>query len=79
LWEYTLKNPYSKKHEYREKIRHQYQERMKRKCCDGCLTNGFDTQLFHSVYINDIYCEDCLENVSDGDGGLLGDHKFEPI
>jgi len=58
-----------------------YKERMQRKYCNGCNVNGWDTQLFCSVYMNELYCNDCLETLSDGDemGGKLGDHKFEPI
>lgn len=88
LWEYTEKNPYSKSDEY-YKLREQkqiqqqqtFKEKMKRKYCNGCNVTGWDTQLYCSVYVRELYCDNCLETLSDGDGcgGKLGDHKFEPI
>ncbi len=86
LWEYTIKNPYSKSDEFyaqREVQRQINQNKMKEKlskryCCI-CETNGWDTDLFCSVYIRGLYCSDCLETESDGDGGVLNDHKFEPL
>ena len=88
LWEYTEKNPYSKSDEY-YKLREQkqiqqqqkFEEKMKRKYCNGCNVTGWDTQLYCSVYVRELYCDNCLETLSDGDGGggKLGDHKFEPI
>ena len=56
-----------------------YKEKMKRKYCNGCNITGLDTQLYCSVYVRELYCDNCLETLSDGDGGKLGDHKFEPI
>jgi len=47
--------------------------------CSNCGTNGLESQLYMSVYITNIYCEDCLEIMSDGDGYPLNCHKFEPI
>jgi len=86
LWEFTEKNPYSKSDEYyadREQI-HVYKqqksmERLKRKYCDGCNATGWDTQLYCSVYIRDLYCDDCLETMTDDYGDPLNCHKFEPI
>jgi hypothetical protein len=85
-WEFTEKNPYSESDEYykqksiereeRNKVR---LEKMSRKNCYECGSNGSEAELFHSVYIRGILCEDCLGNVSDGGGGLLNDHKFEPL
>ena len=86
LWEFTEKNPYSKSDEYyakREQNRLQQQqksmERLKRKYCDGCDANGWDTQLYCSVYICELYCDDCLETLTDDNGDPLNCHKFEPI
>ena len=87
LWEYTEKNPYSKSEEYYAKIeiiekqiKHQkMKEKLSRKYCCICETNGWDSDLFCSVYIQGLYCNDCLETMSDGDGGNLCDHKFEPL
>jgi len=86
LWEFTEKNPYSKSETYykqrelerleRQKIE---EEKMKRRYCSICEKNGLETDLFHSVYIRGIYCNDCLEFESDGTGGTLSDHKFEPF
>ena len=50
---------------------------MKKRYCSICEKNGLETDLFHSVYIRGIYCNDCLEVESDGTGGTLSDHKFE--
>ena len=52
---------------------------MQQKYCDGCNVTGWDTQLYCSVYVRELYCDNCLETLSDDDGGKLGDHKFEPI
>ena len=88
LWEYTGKNPYSESDE-KKKLREQkqiqqrqlFKMKMQRKYCDGCMVTGWDTQLYCSVYVRELYCDDCLETLSDGGGGggKLGDHKFEPI
>lgn len=85
-WEYTARNPYSKSDEYyaeQEKqtsYRRQKKEaRLRNMECDGCGCNGVEADLFHSVYMHGIYCEDCLEIVSDGEGEPLSCHKFEPI
>ena len=86
LWEYTEKNPYSKTDEYyiqleQKKILQQekHKEKMSRKYCYMCDKNGWDVQLYCSVYIRELYCDNCLETLSDGHGGRLCDHKFEPI
>ena len=86
LWEFTEKNPYSKSDEYyilqeQKHIQKQekYKSKMQRKYCDGCNVTGWDTQLYCSVYVRELYCDNCLETLSDDDGGKLGDHKFEPI
>jgi hypothetical protein len=86
LWEYTEKNPYSKSEEYYEKRelerlvkKQKLEEKLSRRYCCICDITGLETQLFCSVYIRGLYCGDCLETMSDGDGGLLGDHKFEPL
>ena len=85
-WEYTEKNPYSKSDEYyekreqdRQKKEKEYQEKWSRKYCCLCDRTGLETDLFCSVYIRGLYCNDCLETMSDGDGGVLNDHKFEPL
>jgi hypothetical protein len=75
LREFTKKNPYSKNVEiesYKEK-------RLRNSYCDICERNGLEIELFYSVYIDGVYCNDCLETTSDGDGGRLDDHKFEPL
>lgn len=86
LWEYTEKNPYSKGEEYyrnreieREYKMNKKRERLSRKYCCICDKTGLETDLFCSVYIRGLYCNECLETMSDGDGGLLCHHKFEPI
>ena len=52
---------------------------MKNKYCDECGANGLEKELLVSVYIQGIYCEDCLEIVDDGNGDTLDCHKFETI
>ena len=86
LWEYTARNPYSKSAEFyaeleqqKEARRKKEQERMRNKYCGNCGQNGLETDLFCSVYIRGLYCNDCLDCVSDEGGGVLSDHKFEPI
>ena len=86
LWECTEKNPYSKSEEYYAKVASekeiklkQIEQKKRRQYCCICNTDGFETQLYRSVYINGLYCDDCLEDESDGDGGKLCDHKFEPL
>ena len=66
LWEYSEKNPLSKP---------KYKKRNNKYCC---VCNETD-DLYVSPYIGGLYCGDCLNNESDGDGGTLSDHKFEPI
>ena len=86
LWEYTEKNPYSESDEVyqlRDQIQIQIEEnrkkRMKLVYCDGCDCDGWDKQLYCSWIVRELYCDDCLETLSDGYGNKLGDHKFEPI
>lgn len=86
LWEFTEKNPTSKSKEFYEKLeikKEIYEEKkiqkLKNKYCCICYENGYDTELFRSVYISGLYCESCLGSESDGDGGLLCEHKFEPL
>jgi hypothetical protein len=86
LWEYTVKNPYSKSDEYYAKRESEYKikqdqinEKLSSQYCNICNKNGLETELFHSVYIRGVYCNDCLDCVSDDDGGKLCDHKFESL
>ena len=86
LWEYTEKNPYSKGEEYyrnreleRQEQQNKKREKLSRKYCCICDKTGLEVDLFCSVYIRGLYCDECLETMSDGDGGLLCHHKFEPI
>lgn len=86
LWEYTEKNPYSKSKEFyeqreqdRQKKEKEHEERLSRKYCCECGRTGLEIDLFCSVYIRGLYCNDCLETTSDGGEGMLGDHKFEPL
>lgn len=89
-FEYTERNPYSKDDEYYQNLEllraEQRKEReekearwLRNKECYECGTSGLHSQLFESVYIRNIYCEDCLDIVSDGGGYPLNCHKFEPI
>ena len=82
LWEYTEKNPYSESKEYyaqreiEKQIRlEKIKEKLSNKYCGICRKNGLETELFNSVYMSGLYCNDCIEN-SDDD---LNGHKFEPI
>lgn len=84
LWEYTVPNPYSKSKEYyvqreleSQRKQQQRKEKLSRRYCCICETNGWETELLCSVYIGGLYCNDCLETISDGGGGKLNDHKFE--
>jgi len=86
LWEYSEKNPYSKDVEYYQKkeLERQQKEIIKedkitRKYCCICERNGLEVELFCSVYIRGLYCDECLETMSDGEGNPLNYHKFEPI
>ena len=86
LWEYTEKNPYSKSDEYYKLLEEtkmiqnqKYKLKMEKKYCNCCDRNGLEVQLYCSVYIKGLYCDDCLDTLSDGYGGKLNDHKFEPI
>jgi hypothetical protein len=85
-FEYTEKNPYSREDEYyrnlekqREKNKELERKWLQNKECSNCGTDGLECQLYASVYIRNIYCEDCLEIMSDGEGESLNCHKFEPI
>jgi hypothetical protein len=94
LWEYTVPNPYIvaveshviRSPKYYEQRREQAQEKKEKKkqwlhnkYCSNCDATGDEVQLYNSVYISGLHCEDCLEYESDGEGGVMGDHKFEPI
>ncbi len=86
LWEFTERNPYSESpevYEQREieskKRQEAYEERMCRKYCCICNANGMETELFCSPYYRQLYCTDCIETTSDGGGGVMSDHKYEPI
>lgn len=79
LWEFTEKNPFSNNtlvYAHQHNTRNAYLER---KYCNYCDKTGLETQLFSSVYIRELYCNDCLETLSDGERGKLSCHKFEPI
>jgi len=78
-WEYSEPNPYSEAPAFYKQREEQYEEKLKRIECYNCNANALETELYHSVYIRGIYCENCLDDVSDGDGGVLNDHKFEPL
>jgi hypothetical protein len=69
-FEFTDKNPYSEYISYKNKSLIE---------CDECGNNENEIQIYRSVYIRNYYCEDCLEILSDGYGGKLNCHKFEPI
>ena len=87
LWEFTTPNPSSKPRAFYdeqrkrmiEEKRNYKTERLRNTFCDECHQNGYDVELFCSVYVRGIYCLDCLDCVSDGNGDLLSCHKFEPI
>ena len=85
-FEFTERNPYSKDDEYYLNLEKLHNEKIERHNiwlsnieCDGCSCNASENQMYRSVYIRNTYCSDCLETLSDGDGGNLNDHKFEPI
>lgn len=86
LWEFTCRNPFSESDEiYQQREiesnlrRNRQLEKLRNLYCYECNANGLDNELFRSVYFRGLYCEDCLETTSDGGGGLLSDHKFEPL
>ena len=90
VWEYTEKNPYSKSKEYYEQREKEYKqreeekqqrlkERLSKKYCYSCNKNGYETNLFQCRIIRGLYCDDCIETLSDGYGGELRDHDFDII
>lgn len=85
LWEFTTRNPFSESDEvYQQREiesnlrREKEMERLRNLYCCECYANGLDNDLFRSIYFRGLYCEDCLDTMSDGGGGVLSDHKFEP-
>ena len=81
-WEFTRRNPYSLDDSiYRQReLEHQEKEkRTERYHCCSCDASASDTQLYCSVYIRGLYCDDCLEIETDDDGNPFSDHKFEPF
>lgn len=69
LWEFTEKNPYSKSPDFYEKCQiekelrlQKIKEKLTHKYCNICNVNGWEKQLFHSVYIKGLYCNNCLDN-----------------
>ena len=84
--EYTEKNPYSESDEYYKQRAIEWKDKVqqrghksKKKYCRECDRDGLEVELFHSIYMAGLYCEECLEITSDGEGCNLNDHKFEPI
>ena len=70
--------PFFEKIELEKQSRYnKYLEKLGSKYCCICERNGLETELLSSVYIRGLYCTECIDNESDGDGGLLIDHKFE--
>ena len=49
------------------------------KYCDNCGASSDDAELLISPYGFGPYCEDCIETMSDGQGGEMSGHKFEPV
>jgi hypothetical protein len=71
LWEFSnIKEKSFSQKSYSEK-------KLKSKCCYSCKKTAFDSDLFHSIYYSGLYCEECLENESDGEGEKLSNHKYE--
>jgi len=77
LWEYTENNPYQKNNKFNKKINKQ--QKLSRKYCCICERNGLEVELFCSIFIRGLYCSECLDETSDGEGGVLSGHKFEPL
>jgi hypothetical protein len=73
-WEFskpnTLSQPYEQKY---------HKPKRRTRECDSCGATSDETTLFRSCYISGTYCEDCLDELSDGEGGVFSDHKFEEI
>lgn len=76
LWEFSETNPSSRNFEINKQRKN---EQLSRMYCDSCGKTALETEIFCSAYIDRLYCEECLEITSDGGGGFMGDHKFEPI
>jgi len=79
LWEYTIPNPYQKSHKKKHKKETRNDERLRRKYCCICHKNGNETELFANVFCRGLYCQECIEEESDGEGNKMSAHKFEPI
>ena len=69
-FEYSPPNPYEGSSNY---------QRKKNISCDRCGETGDKCELYKSVCMREIVCENCLENDSDGEGGSLKDHQFDPL
>jgi hypothetical protein len=81
LWEFSKPNPFSESKEYYQNKEVEWKNKMKKLeniTCDICDINCLEADLFRSVYFKGLYCEECLDYESDGQGGKLSDHKFEP-
>lgn len=86
LWEYTEENPYSKSQEFyakreleKQKNQEKLREKLSRRYCCICGTNGLESELLCSVYMRGLYCSDCVENEIGEDGYELSAHKFESM
>jgi len=77
-WNYTG-NKYGEPPGYYAQKRAIAIKRLQNMTCDACGDNAHNTQLFKSVYVRGKYCQSCVECVSDENGGILNDHKFEPM
>lgn len=82
LWEYTVRNPYSKSDEYykqrdieiAKKVEKRKQYLMSKYCC-RCDANGYDNELMCSISLSGLYCNDCVESIESIE---MDDYKFEP-
>lgn len=83
LWEYTVRNPYSKSEEELERNRERNQQRedekLRRITCDECGKNALDCEMYSFFYFHAFCCADCLETAVDDAGYPLSDHKNYPV
>lgn len=54
-------------------------ERGRLRDCEECGQDESEVNLLRSPFIHGLYCEECCEELSDGEGGKFSDHKWDAV
>jgi len=83
-WEFSEANPSSIPYEKCEQMNKIIREdrlrkKLSSKYCCICDNNGYTTQLYKSIHVDELYCETCLKSEDNEECGKYSDYNFEPI